>query len=207
MGEHKEIKKKENALRIALITAVAVMMVAGATMGTAWAYFTTYASAKGGHTLKLGHWETVQEYFKNWNKRVDIEIEPNSKPVYVRAKAFCADYDLTYSDNELDPSETDSEENHKNWVLGDDGWMYYQKILKPGTANDGSSVPATADPLYVRIANVPLTEMEGAKEGDAFNVIIVYETAEVQYDSNGNEIDKQSPEIWERTVNTTRIGG
>ena len=61
--------------------------------------------------------------------------------------------------------------------------------------------------LYVRIANVPLTEMEGAKEGDAFNVIIVYETAEVQYDSNGNEIDEQSPEVWERTVNTTRIGG
>lgn len=204
MVEHKEIKKKGNALRIALITAVAVMMVAGATMGTAWAYFTTYASAKGGHTLKLGHWETVHEYFKNWNKRVEITIQKDSKPVYVRAKAFCAEYDLVYSDDEVDSRNPTSVVTLKNWTLGDDGWLYYQKILKPGLNEDGTT---TADPFYVHIAKVPLTEMEGAKEGDAFNVIIVYETAEVQYDSEGHEIDEQNPEIWERTVNTTRIGG
>ena len=63
MDKMREQKGRAGALRIWLLTAAAVMLVMSATMGIAWAYFTTYTTAKGGVTLRLGHEEHIQEYF------------------------------------------------------------------------------------------------------------------------------------------------
>ena len=77
--------KKKNVLLAAL--AVSLTLSAGA--GSAWAYFTTYANASGGYTLSLGAKTTVSENFSSWTKHVVITSQADSKPVYVRAKAFC----------------------------------------------------------------------------------------------------------------------
>ena len=36
------------------VAAFAAAMVAAASVGSAWAYFTTYAEAQGGYTISLG---------------------------------------------------------------------------------------------------------------------------------------------------------
>lgn len=74
MNDHMMKEKKWNALRTALLTAVAVMLVLSAVMGSAWAYFTTYARAKGGYPIVLGHEEHDDEEFKNWEKTLSIKI-------------------------------------------------------------------------------------------------------------------------------------
>ena len=119
MDKHMEKKRKWEALRTGLLTAAAVMLVMSALMGTAWAYFSTYASAKGGITLHMGHEEKVEEDFNSWQKVINITSTKDSRPVYIRARGFCPDYEITY--------ECDNWEQPK----GDD-WVYYQEILPPG---------------------------------------------------------------------------
>ena len=187
MDKHMEKKRKWGALRTGLLTAAAVMLVVSAVMGAAWAYFSTYASAKGGITLHMGHQETVEEEFSGWQKVLNITSTKDSRPVYIRARGFCPDYPLTYV--------------CENWGGGKgevkpDGWVYYDKILPPGE---------TADPLKVQIKNVPSGENSGIQDADSFNVIIVYETTEVQYDEKGDVIPPENAD-WSRKINTYRTG-
>lgn len=183
MDKHMEKKKKWEALRTGLLTAAAVMLVMSALMGTAWAYFSTYATAKGGITLHMGHEETVEEDFNSWQKVINITSTKDSRPVYIRARGFCPDYDITYECDNWEQPE------------GDD-WVYYQEILPPGE---------TADPLKVQIKDVPSGENSGIQDADSFNVIIVYETTEVQYDESGNQIAPENAD-WNRKIETYRTG-
>lgn len=201
MNNHMIDEKRWNALRTALLTATAVMLVLSAVMGSAWAYFTTYCSAKGGHVIQLGHQETDDEDFSDWQKKLSITITEDSNPVYLRAKAFCADYQLTFSDENV---ADDGTTVNVNWVRAEDGWLYYTKLYTPETDDDGNVTPA--DPLYIKINGVPKSELEGAMEGDEFNVIIVYEAAEIQYDSAGNPLTWDKVD-WSKKVDTSRIGG
>jgi hypothetical protein len=202
MDKMREQKGRAGALRIWFLTAAAVMLVMSATMGIAWAYFTTYTTAKGGITLRLGHEEHVKEYFKNWNKRVDIEISEDSRAVFVRARGYSAKYPLTYSDVEVD-LKSNAQTVNKNWRYLDDGWAYYTKVLAPGAGVDGTNI---ADPLYVQIHDVPVENIQGVDNKDPFNVIIVYETTEVEYDSSGNPINPWDAD-WDAKVDTNRAGG
>jgi hypothetical protein len=183
MDKHMERKKKWEALRTGLLTAAAVMLVLSAMMGSVWAYFSTYATAKGGITLHMGHEETVEEEFNSWQKVLNITSTADSRPVYVRARGFCADYALTY---ECD-----------NWTKKDDDpWVYYQQVLQPGT---------TADPLKVQIKDVPGSGDAALQDADSFNVVIVYETTEIQYDDKGELIAPDKAD-WSRKVQTYRSG-
>ncbi len=194
--------RKWNRIRTSLLTAVAVMMIMSAAMGTAWAYFTTYATARGGVTIALGHEDKIKESFSNWTKSLTITSEGDSVPVYLRARGYCADYDLIYKGT--------------NWVDGGDGWWYYDGILYPrpaGAKDEDLKVPnGVADTLNVEIVKDKTVEkpehpdtgtMSGHKEDDTFNVIVVYESTEVQYDDNGNELSAVNAD-WHRKVDTTR---
>lgn len=181
MDKHMEKTKRWNALRLWLLTATAVMLVMSAVMGTAWAFFSTYARAKGGITIHLGHEETVEEEFSGWQKKVSITSTADSRPVYIRARGFCADYGLTY--------------NSESWGdMQEDGWVYYQKVLPPGQ---------TADPLFVQILDVPSDRT--VPDAESFNVIIVYETTEIQYAGDGSTIAPEDAD-WNRKVDTYRTG-
>ena len=179
-------------LRTAVLTAVAVMLVISATMGSAWAFFTTYARARGGVTLHLGHEDHINEEFKGWEKTLDITITADSNPVYLRARAY-SDYDVSYS-------------NSQNWTrIGD--WMYYKKTLAPGVDKNGkktdNSLKAAGDELKVKINDVPKSTDPTLKGGETFNVIVVYESMEVQYDSDGNMIAPENAN-WDMKVDTNR---
>lgn len=174
-------KRSRNTIRAGLYTAIAIMLIMSAAMGTAWAYFTTYARARGGKVLNLGHEEHIDEKFKQWEKTLDIQITEDSKPVYLRARAFCADYAVTFG-------------NSQNWTPDGD-WMNYNLTLEPGKNENGDPIPARlsdrGDELKVLINEGK--SPENAEDGKTFNVIIVYESTEVQYDDDGNAL----PPDWE----------
>lgn len=183
-GQQAKRKRNWNTIRTGLYTAIAVMLVMTAVMGSAWAYFTSYATAKGSIALNLGHEERITEEFSDWQKVLDIENDEDSNPVYVRMRAYSAEYPVTY-------------ENNANWTqVGD--WMYYNGVLDPG-----KKLSDSGDELLVQINDVPASGDSSLEDGKTFNVIVVYESTEVQYDEAGNVIPAAEA-AWDREVDTHR---
>ncbi len=145
-----------------LLAALAFALVLTAAVGSAMAYFTTNAEAKGGCAIELGGKTTVKEEFSNWTKHVSIQSEPDSEPVYLRVKAFCgSEYELIYSDGS------------GKWTPGSDGYYYYSDIVNAGE---------TASTLDIRIGQVPVE----VRDADSFNVVVIYERTPVQYQEDGS---------------------
>lgn len=152
--------KRKNLILVAL----ALVLVLGASMGSAWAYFTANAEAAGGYPIRLGGRTDIGEDFSAWTKHITVSNEEGGQPVYVRAKAFSgSEYSLIYSDAS------------GLWTPGGDGYYYYGAILNGGE---------TTDELLVKIAGVP--EDADLEDAESFNVVVVYESTPVQYDEAGN---------------------
>ena len=66
--------KKKNVI-LALLAAGLVLT---SSVGSAWAYFTTYVEAQGGVTISLGDETDVEETFSSWTKHVSITVDENS---------------------------------------------------------------------------------------------------------------------------------
>lgn len=147
--------------RTFFLAAIAMALILTAAADSAWAYFTTYAEARGGYTISLGDETTVEEGFSAWTKHVTIANSSDSEPVYIRVKAFCGSaYSLVYSD-------TDGK-----WSPGEDDYYYYSDIVPGGESTSE---------LQVKIEDVP----EDVEDADSFNVAVVYETTPVQYHEDG----------------------
>lgn len=141
--------------RVLLVTAAAVLALAAGAQ-TAMAYFTTYATAKGGYTIHLGEKTSIDESFANWTKKVQI-ANTGSQPCFVRVKAFCgSQYTLTFTGD--------------GWTKGDDDYWYYNAVVPAGEKTGE---------LDIAIGNTP------ANEAEDFNVIVVQEAAAVLYKADG----------------------
>ena len=155
------------------LTAAALTLTMGLSVGTAMAYFTTYTEAAGGVPLELGFTTTVpSETVDNWTKHVTIANTGN-QDCYVRVKAFAGSaYALQYTGD--------------NWTPGADGYYYYSEIVPAG---------GSTGTLDIAIGNV--------EEGQSFNVVVVQECTLVQYDDNGspyadwNTIADSGEEVYE----------
>ena len=67
------MKKKLNKKTLCL-TAAALTLTAGLSVGSAMAYFTTYVTAQGGQELSLGFTEVIpDEEVSDWTKHIKIE--------------------------------------------------------------------------------------------------------------------------------------
>lgn len=179
--------KKKNVILTA-VSALAAGMALTATVGSAWAYFTTYTSASGGYVLELEHEAEIVETYSEHTKHLSVSNE-GAGPVYVRARAFSgSQYGLTYSGD--------------GWQAGGDGYYYYNAIV-PGTstAEDGTVTTSRTSQLDITI-RFP----EDAEEGDDCNVVVIYESLPVQYDENGNALAPQAAD-WTAQVVTGRTEG
>ena len=79
------IRRKTKHLCLA---AAALTLTMGVSVGSAMAYFTTYASASGGASLSLSNTVTIpEEQVIDWTKHVTIANTGN-QDCYVRVKAF-----------------------------------------------------------------------------------------------------------------------
>ncbi len=155
----------KNAKKTVLAAAAALGLTAVAAAGTASAYFTTYATARGGHTVRLGHQSQVREEFSQWTKHISLE-NTGEKETYVRVKVFAGSvYGLEYSGN-------------GKWRAGEDGYWYYDDILAVGDSTDILDVhielPVVTDEAGNR---VPYTE--------DFNVVVIQECTAVRYMEDG----------------------
>ena len=159
-----------------ILAALAVILTLSAASGSAWAYFTTYAQARGSYPIELGDRTTVEEDFSAWTKHVSIKSEPDSEPVYIRVRAFCgAAYQLVYSDTS------------GKWSPDSDGYYYYSDVVKGGEATDV---------LDIKIENVP----EDVKDPASFNVVVIYETTPVLYREDGTPYADWSAKVDAKTV-------
>lgn len=140
-----------------LLAAAACMLILSVGAGSAWAYFTTYTEAQGGYAVQLGSQSTVTETLDSWTKHVVITSDADSGRVFIRAKAFAgSQYELGYSSA------------GGKWELGEDGFYYYSDIVEAG---------GSTETLDIKINNVPAQ----VKDGDNFNVVVVYESTPVVY--------------------------
>ena len=80
--------------RTLLLAVLAVILVMSSSIGSAVAYFTTYAKARGGYVIHLGGKTEITEEWLQGEKVVRITNVPASEndkgkyPVFVRARAF-----------------------------------------------------------------------------------------------------------------------
>ena len=104
------------------LASLALVLVAGLSIGSALAYFTTYPVAEGGVTLDLGFAETeIGEDVVDGKKEI-ILTNTGDFDCYVRMKALTGD---SYKD-----SITYSEPGGAGkWAPGADGFYYYSDIV------------------------------------------------------------------------------
>ena len=69
------------------LAAAALGLTISLSVGSAMAYFTTYAEAEGGYTVSIGSTTKTKEEFSNWTKHVQVENTGDTE-CYVRVKAF-----------------------------------------------------------------------------------------------------------------------
>jgi hypothetical protein len=114
--------------KITLLAAAALVLVLGVSVGTAMAYFTTYATAKGGVPVTLGAETTIHEEYDDWTKTVSIE-NTGEVPVFVRAQVIAG-------------SQITITVEGTGWSKGSDGYWYYSEALPVGgkTANLVASI-------------------------------------------------------------------
>lgn len=156
------MKRKLSKKTIGL-TAAALMMTASIGVGSAMAYFTTYAQAKGGVALELGFTDTeVEEDVIDEKKQLQLK-NTGDYDCYVRLKALTgAAYASSITYAEKDGS--------GKWTPGADGYYYYSDIVAPG------GVTSQLDVGF----QFPTEEPKD------FNIIIIQECTPVLYDEDGN---------------------
>ena len=115
----KKINKKHRVL--ASVVLASVIIVGCISVKPTLAYFTTFASAKGGVSIDIGPTTRVKEKFKDWKKTIQIE-NTGKVDCFVRCKVIAASqFTITASGN--------------NWSLSDDGYWYYSKVKDLGDTN------------------------------------------------------------------------
>lgn len=151
-----------------LIAALAAVMIMTATIGSAMAYFSAYTTASGSQTVHLRPTTRIEERFDSWTKHITV-TNTGEASCYIRAAVFAGgDIGCSCSGS--------------GWTNGGDGYWYYGEIVPAG---------GTTQVLEVSIRNVP----EEAKEGDSFNVAVVYECTPVFYEQDGTAYADWTAEV------------
>ena len=138
----------------------------GACAAPAWAYFTDTHQADGGLPIKLQPPAELKEWYGQATKHVVVTNSADATaPVFVRAKVQTSLKFAAAGDG---------------WKSNEDGWYYYDKMVKPGKDTKELTVKVTFP--TVKSEEQP----DGAVYGESYSVIVLYETTMAVYDNNGN---------------------
>lgn len=184
-----------------LILAVLVLaLVFSAGIGGTWAYFTTYAQAEGGLPIALGNEREFHEGFSDWTKTLTVTNKPDSiDPIYVRARVFWPE--KLYLGPERTPIEPKCEIYGEGWSGPVGDYYYYNAPVMPSESTTE---------LTVKINGLPEKDsplLEELEKGDAFNVIVVYESIPVVYNAEGEPIAPQAADWTRELVQGSTEGG
>ncbi len=150
---------------------LAILLVLGASQGSAWAYFTASETVTGGYVLSLTYTPPMEEVVDG-DKTVWFHSDKDAPPVFVRVKAFTGELfqdDLVYTsdgDNWIEDAYTGD---------GSSGYWYYMIPLEGGDESDK---------LYISVSAV-LPEV-GPEIEEQANVIVIYESVPAVYKSDGS---------------------
>lgn len=143
------------------LAAAALTLTAGVSVGSAMAYFTTYATASGGAAISLGSSTIVpDEEVVGMEKRISIK-NTGDYDCFVRAKVFAGD--------KYQPGLVFTPDEAGTWSQGEDGYYYCSEVIAPGKASQTFRV-----------------KIDTMDSEDDFNVIVVQECTAVLYDENGS---------------------
>ena len=159
------MKRKNLALAV-----IAVVLVLGMSIGTAWSYFTDTATAEGSVTLSVKPTTTITEENTPGTKTIRIANTSQTAAVWVRARAYA-------------PVALGANASGTNWAGNIQTWYEYSEPVAAGAQTEPLSVTFTLRRPY-DVNNNPL----GAKNGEEENVVVVYECMPVSYDASGNPI-------------------
>ena len=164
-----------------ILSLLALVLIACAMVQPALAYFTANTEANGAIPLNFHYQTKIEEYVEDFMKSVVIvntggDEPENAEPVWVRARAYSGvTYPLIitggtgWSEDTEDPEEP-------NW------WYFADPVPVQTSEENGKTTP-----LVVQITGIPEKEAEGHEFAN-FNVSVVYETARVYYDINGDPL-------------------
>ena len=182
------------------LTALALVLVLSAGIGGAYAYFTTYAQAEGGLPIALGNQREFTEDFSNWTKTLVVSNKTDRvDDIYVRARVFWPE--KLYLGPERTPIELKCTPTGDGWSGPIDSYYYYTASVKPGESTTK---------LTVQIDGLPKDGSEDFKklqEGDAFNVIVVYESIPVVYNADGTPVAPTEADWTRELVQGSTEGG
>ena len=154
---------KKSKMKTICLSVAALVLVMSVMIGTAMAYFTTYATAKGGVTLDLGFTETeTEEEVINGKKQIVLK-NTGDYDCYVRLKALTGDAHkagIAYSEPD----------GASLWTPGADGYYYYNGIVEAGEST----------------TRIDVSFVLPQENQTNFNVIIIQECTPVLYDENGD---------------------
>lgn len=144
------------------ITAIlSLVLVLAATVGITIAYFTDYESGKGGAKLTLKGETWIDEKADDNSKDIVIQNVGETEMI-VRVRVYGDASHLTIADEQ------------SGWILGSDGYYYYNKILKPDPAGRGNGDRSTT--LHAEI------KVSGEEDIEDFDIIVTHESSLVIYD-------------------------
>ena len=151
-----------------LIMALSLILCLSVSVGIAFAYFTDYENARGGAVLRLKGQTWIDE--KADDKSKTIVIKNVNEPDMVVRVMIIADKDHL-GDIELEDGWSGPEE---------DGWYYYENVLKGSTDRDGEeTTKLTAE-----------VKVSGNEDINDFDIVVIQEAERVVYeqDEEGNNV-------------------
>ncbi len=160
--------KKTLAMSVA-----ALGLLAGLTLESSMAYFTTYVSAGGSQTVNLEAQTKIYEDVEQMAKQIQIKNTSTKGDCFVRVKVFYG--------GGLDVRFVDVDKKG-NWEERGDGYWYYKPVLPMGEKTSRFDVTIDTKNLEKPSTN-PDEVVEYIK--DKFNVIVVQECTPVRYDADG----------------------
>lgn len=179
---------KKRTIALLAACALAIVLAAGAGIGRAYAYFTTYVEAHGVRTIHLGDWSEIDEEYTKWHKDITLTNKADSyDAVYVRAKAFVGEeYSLVYTEG-------------AGWSYNsEDEFYYYEGVLAPGESTSVLAVDilgADGNPVKVNEDDAERT----------VNVVVIYETTPAIQDGTDEDGNIQyEPADWDRKATKTQ---
>ena len=172
-----------------VLSALAIVLVLCSSIGTAVAYFTTYAGGNGGYVIHLGHKSVIHDVYADV-KEISIQNVADSAddvgkyPIFVRAQVYHG------TDSIVTPEESE------NWTP-DGEYFYY---LFPLYADLEVNLMSTTSILKFQVDPNPEADL---KPGDLVDVVVTYQSVPAVFDPDGNPLIWKA---WENQAEITTIG-
>ena len=149
-----------------ILSLLAVVLVLGLSVGSAWSYFTDSATAEGSVSLSVKPSTGITEENGPGTKTIRIQNTGEVVPVWTRVRVYA-------------PAVFGASAAGTNWTAASE-WYEYGEVVDPNSQTEALTVSFKLPGVYDEKTGT------GAQDGDELNVVVVYESVPVSYDANGS---------------------